>query len=100
MARKNMKKSNKSKPVRKVEVSVSKVIRKTLSPMTTTVRQICTDNIDVTSVSGVPDIVFRTSAGNQPFYNLKMLGGLADYGETSNYEFCKVHSIIFEFTRS
>ena len=97
--RRNFAKKNQN-PVRKVKVSVSKVIRKTLSPMSTTVKQICTDNIDITSVSGVPDIAFKTSAGNQPYYNMRSLGGLADFGETSNYEFVKVHSITFEFTRS
>ncbi len=94
------KRNNKKKPVRKLKVSIQKLVRRVLNPMKTTVRQICTDNIEVTSVSGVPDIVFKTSSGNHPFYNLNALSALADYGETSNYEFVKLHSVQFEFNRS
>ncbi len=93
-------KNRPKKPARRIKVCANKLVRKTLNPMTTTVRQVCTDNVSISSVSGTPDIVFSTSAGLQPFYNLTRLGSLADFGETNNYEFVKLHSVVMEFTRS
>ncbi len=77
-----------------------RLISRVLKPLSTKVQQYCTDNISVTSVSGVPDIVLSVAGINQPFYNFSRLASLADYGETSNYEFCKLHYIRFEFVRS
>lgn len=69
-------------------------------PMSTSVTLLCTDNVLVTSVSGVPDIAIKAGGVNQSYYNLSRLAALADYTENNEYEFFRIKRVSFVLTRS
>ena len=75
-------------------------LNKTLSPLATTTRIIITDNISVSSVSGIFEIGFNIGGVVGTQYNLNRLHILADFTENSNYEFARLEYINFGFVRS
>ena len=76
------------------------VLGKQLNPLSTSVRLVCSDNISIASVSGIPDIGFKVGAGSQTYYDLKRLATLADFTENSNYEFARLVGVKLELIRS
>ena len=75
-------------------------LNKTLTPLATTTKIIITDNISVSSVSGIFEIGFNIGGVVGTQYDLNRVHLLPDFTENSNYEFARLEYINFGFVRS